>query len=524
MSETRHQNQTTSASVSRSSSKNSHHHDNVLASALSRSSSKNSHHRERDSHGFPETFDSSLLASELKKQGSNDQISNVSTWLKNTGLSTGVGAASTKTAAPLSPKCLLEKLSNQPAEILLLDVRSLQDFHYIRIKSSANIILPSLIMKRIKKGGISSFLLENFLTNEASKLVFQEWKSLLGTQGCSIVVYDEDINDVEDPDSDSYTLIKAVLGCQLVSSHPNLAVYFLNGGLNAFCQEAEAAPFIDGVQLPKLQQHAPSVNTGKLPAIDSTGTTPTSSASTYATPSMFISAASPTSTVFTTPTLQTPTTSPGKAGTPLLTTPGGTAKKRPSFGIAITPTNTSLAGGSLSASMEEEGTPAISALAHVSTVAEYILLGSEVVPAAVDAVSQLKGMGVTHVLNMAKEVRDEALMVGGTGIEFKWVGVYDHPDEEIDGPIREGVAFIKQARGNKANAKVLVHCKAGRSRSVAVVIAYLIMEEKMTLRDAYELVRRKRNGIIPNIGFMLALLHIELEVLGCNTEVNGSNI
>ncbi|KAI9352125.1 protein-tyrosine phosphatase-like protein [Obelidium mucronatum] len=178
--------------------------------------------------------------------------------------------------------------------------------------------------------------------------------------------------------------------------------------------------------------------------------------------------------------------------------------------------------------MPETSSPeTISKPEHVSIITEYLCLGSEVVPTASNAVHQLKEMNITHVLNMAKEVRDEALMVGDAstlGIEFKWIGVYDHPDEEIDGPLREGVAFIDDARKSNPGAIVLVHCKAGRSRSVAVVLAYLIMVQKMTLKAAYELVSTKRNGIIPNIGFMLALLHIELETLGYNTEVSGSSL
>ncbi|RKO91466.1 protein-tyrosine phosphatase-like protein, partial [Blyttiomyces helicus] len=56
---------------------------------------------------------------------------------------------------------------------------------------------------------------------------------------------------------------------------------------------------------------------------------------------------------------------------------------------------------------------------------------------------------------------------------------------------------------------VLVHCKAGRSRSATAVIAYLVAHEKLTLRAAYELVKRARPGVSPNIGFMLALIKME---------------
>jgi protein-tyrosine phosphatase len=56
-----------------------------------------------------------------------------------------------------------------------------------------------------------------------------------------------------------------------------------------------------------------------------------------------------------------------------------------------------------------------------------------------------------------------------------------------------------------------------------MVIAYLIAAKKMTLRDAYDLVRRQRRGIAPNLGFMLALMKVERDVLGENTSVSMSS-
>ncbi|KAI9005968.1 protein-tyrosine phosphatase-like protein, partial [Gaertneriomyces semiglobifer] len=56
---------------------------------------------------------------------------------------------------------------------------------------------------------------------------------------------------------------------------------------------------------------------------------------------------------------------------------------------------------------------------------------------------------------------------------------------------------------------VFVHCKAGRSRSATVVIAYLVVYGGMSLKEAYEKVKQARPGVSPNLGFMLALLRIE---------------
>jgi protein-tyrosine phosphatase len=61
---------------------------------------------------------------------------------------------------------------------------------------------------------------------------------------------------------------------------------------------------------------------------------------------------------------------------------------------------------------------------------------------------------------------------------------------------------------------IYVHCKAGRSRSVTAVLAYLIKSRQWTLRQAYDYVMERRSGICPNIGFVTELMRVEKGVLG----------
>ncbi len=59
----------------------------------------------------------------------------------------------------------------------------------------------------------------------------------------------------------------------------------------------------------------------------------------------------------------------------------------------------------------------------------------------------------------------------------------------------------------------MVHCAAGRSRSAAVVVAYLMLRERLSCERAIEDVCQKW-WICPNVGFKQQL---ELfEKLGCN--------
>jgi len=63
---------------------------------------------------------------------------------------------------------------------------------------------------------------------------------------------------------------------------------------------------------------------------------------------------------------------------------------------------------------------------------------------------------------------------------------------------------------------VLVHCLAGISRSVTVTVAYLMSTLSLSLEDAYELVKRHKPNIAPNLNFMGQLLDFERRLYGEN--------
>jgi hypothetical protein len=64
------------------------------------------------------------------------------------------------------------------------------------------------------------------------------------------------------------------------------------------------------------------------------------------------------------------------------------------------------------------------------------------------------------------------------------------------------------------SAATYVHCKAGKSRSVTAVMAYLIHANHWTLSRAYSFVLERRKGISPNIGFVSELMTFEEQELG----------
>jgi len=51
----------------------------------------------------------------------------------------------------------------------------------------------------------------------------------------------------------------------------------------------------------------------------------------------------------------------------------------------------------------------------------------------------------------------------------------------------------------------LIHCKAGISRSVTILISYLMLKFNITAKDALKIVRENRPQVNPNYGFMKQL-------------------
>jgi protein-tyrosine phosphatase len=89
-----------------------------------------------------------------------------------------------------------------------------------------------------------------------------------------------------------------------------------------------------------------------------------------------------------------------------------------------------------------------------------------------------------------------------------WVNIEEHFDE--------GVKFIKDTLDR--NEKVLVHCKRGVSRSVTMVLAYLISEKNMSVTEAMLRVKSKRQIALPNSGFLKQLMHYKKTII--KTKIN----
>jgi atypical dual specificity phosphatase len=94
---------------------------------------------------------------------------------------------------------------------------------------------------------------------------------------------------------------------------------------------------------------------------------------------------------------------------------------------------------------------------------------------------------------------------------YKHLLLNDNPNETILHLFDINVKYIHQYISSGQN--VLVHCYSGKSRSGSFILAYLIQIKNMTLIEAYDFVRKKRN-ILPNLSFMKELITYDKMIHG----------
>ncbi|EPQ55836.1 phosphotyrosine protein phosphatases II [Gloeophyllum trabeum ATCC 11539] len=149
----------------------------------------------------------------------------------------------------------------------------------------------------------------------------------------------------------------------------------------------------------------------------------------------------------------------------------------------------------------------------VSTILPgFLYLGPELTEE--EHVQELKKLGVTRILNIAEECDDNlGLHLREKFEKYIRIPMRDTVEEDnITRGVREVCEYLDDARLH--SAPTYVHCKAGKSRSVTAVMAYLIHANHWTLSRAYTFVVERRKGISPNIGFVSELMTFEEQELG----------
>ncbi|XP_005751698.1 dual specificity protein phosphatase 14 [Pundamilia nyererei] len=99
------------------------------------------------------------------------------------------------------------------------------------------------------------------------------------------------------------------------------------------------------------------------------------------------------------------------------------------------------------------------------------------------------------------------------GLQVLHIPVQDQPHA----PLREYFDLVTERINQNRTGATLVHCTAGRSRSSALIMAYLMRSQGLSLRRAHQLVLEQRPFIRPNAGFWRQLIDLERTLFGRNT-------
>jgi len=143
-------------------------------------------------------------------------------------------------------------------------------------------------------------------------------------------------------------------------------------------------------------------------------------------------------------------------------------------------------------------------------VPQFLYLSSYIEASNFQALSSLN---ITHILNVTIECENKF----EGKFEYLKLEIDDSAKEDLFQILKDALAFIAKARAT-SNARILVHCMGGKSRSAAVVIAHLMKTQKMDLRQAINHVREIRSVINPNKGFLNQLAIYEKKLDGTYVE------
>ncbi|XP_069467071.1 dual specificity protein phosphatase 13B isoform X2 [Ambystoma mexicanum] len=140
---------------------------------------------------------------------------------------------------------------------------------------------------------------------------------------------------------------------------------------------------------------------------------------------------------------------------------------------------------------------------HVNQVWPNLYLGDRCT--ALDK-GLLRQLGITHILNAADglfNVNTGARFYSEMGIDYYGIEADDDPEFNLSIYFNQAARFIR-AGLNSPRGRVLVHCAMGISRSATLVLAFLMICEKLLLVDAIKAVSEHRD-ICPNTGFLQQL-------------------
>lgn len=137
-------------------------------------------------------------------------------------------------------------------------------------------------------------------------------------------------------------------------------------------------------------------------------------------------------------------------------------------------------------------------------VVDHVYLGSSFTAANR---AGLADAGITHVVNATRHASN---YFEDDGVKYCRVSLEDQESESMERDWDRVAGFIERTRVD--GGRVLVHCNWGRSRSVVLILDYLMREYGLTVPDAIKLVVARRPAAAVNVRFLqdLRSRHLDL--------------
>jgi protein-tyrosine phosphatase len=123
----------------------------------------------------------------------------------------------------------------------------------------------------------------------------------------------------------------------------------------------------------------------------------------------------------------------------------------------------------------------------------------------------LAEFGITHILNVAVQLPN----VFPDSFIYEKLDLIDSAETNVGLLMPKAIEFLRHIES--VNGRCFIHCISGVSRSVTVLLMYLITEHRLHLRDCYEYIKSYRPFIAPNEGFKMQLALCEIRELGYST-------
>ncbi|KJP85205.1 hypothetical protein AK88_05164 [Plasmodium fragile] len=117
----------------------------------------------------------------------------------------------------------------------------------------------------------------------------------------------------------------------------------------------------------------------------------------------------------------------------------------------------------------------------------------------------LKKKKITHIVNVGGE---ECPNKFEDTFSYKTYYVKDDLQEDMLYTLLDATHFIKITLSSDEGNIILVHCNKGISRSVIVVVFFLMTHLELSFGDAFDLVKRRRPLSNPNLSFVSQVLRL----------------